>query len=218
MIDLFIGRDPKDLMELSSKYQLLYEMNMAVSIPEHAKSHELQNALRIVCDLIPPKYSYDLDKTLTARDIQTVINVLASNLDSSDLFNILLRRSNADIVTLSENYRQLAKEPLDKAIRKSDLLPEIVKKIAVHAVRTATDIVYRDAMLLYDVTRGNRQRARTSNIKLGIRVCRAFRFWQHWQRVKATYDRTTGKNLLDQLSRSLHPGQFRDLMVAMAMV
>ena len=45
---------------------------------------------------------------------------------------------------------------LDEVIRRNVRLDDMTKKIAVHAVRTATNITYRDVLLLRDAMGANK--------------------------------------------------------------
>jgi hypothetical protein len=106
-------------------------------------------------------------------------------------------------------YEIHAKEPLDKAIRKNTSLSEMARNIGVHAVRTATNMTYRDAMLLRDAS-GKKE-------KLAIRVTRMHFYKQHWRQIKAEYQGVSGKSFQNKMN-SISEGIFRNLMYTMASV
>jgi hypothetical protein len=114
------------------------------------------------------------------------------------------------------HYQMKTNQPLDKDIRKNPNITSMANKIAVHAVRTACNITYRDCMLIRDALGHNNIMGGVSKKKLAIRTCRMHKFKQHWLQIKGEYCGVTGKQFVDKMS-SLS-GVFGELLTAMAMV
>jgi hypothetical protein len=216
LIDIYIGRHPQDLRELADG---LNKIQKSIStICNNATSAELQTALGIVAELQRPDSSLPVDQALVHRDVQSLVSILSATFPrSSDVFNILLRRSDTHIQQMSVHYTIVTKEHLDKAIRTNACLTPMTNKIAVHAVRTACNITYRDAMLLKDAMGHNSLVGGTSKKKLAIRLCRMHKFKQHWMQIKAEYCGVTGKNFAEKMSKA-YSGVFGELLTEMASV
>jgi hypothetical protein len=216
LIDIFIGRNPHDLRELADG---LTKIKQSISrICNNAKSAELQTALSIVAELQRPDNSLPIDTALVHRDVEALVSTLnASFPRSSDIFNIVLRRSDAHIQQMSVHYGIVTKQPLDKAIRTNLSISPMTNKIAVHAVRTACNITYRDAMQLKDALGHNSFAGGISKKKLVIRLCRMHKFKQHFMQIKAEYCGVTGKNFAEKMSKA-YSGVFGELLTEMASV
>jgi hypothetical protein len=102
---------------------------------------------------------------------------------------------------------------LDEIIRKSSAFSNTARKVAIHAIRTATNLVDRDVKMLQEALGGEKLISRGSSELLGIRICRMHWYKQHWLRVKAGYEAKTKKELGNVVKSK--SGLFKDLMVAL---
>ena len=159
-----------------------------------------------------------MDTALVYRDVEALASLLSTSFPrASDVFNILLRRSDTHIQQMSVRYQVVAKQPLDKAVRTNASMTDMTKKVAVHAIRTACNMTYRDTMLLKDAMGHNSFAGGISKKKLAIRVCRMHYFKQHWMQIKGEYCGVTGKSFVEKMSK-VDSGVFRDLLTEMASV
>jgi hypothetical protein len=222
LIDIFVGRHPEDLRFLALKYQQqqqnsLSGKSIASAIYTLTSSAELQFALKVCSEVTRPDPSQAVDQALVYRDVNDIIKLLDTTFPShQELFNILLRRNDPHIQQIALFFQMNTNSQLDEAIRKNAILSKMTKKIAVHAVRTATNMTYRDVMLLRDAMGEDTILGGSKNEKLGIRVCRMHWFKQHWLQIKAEFLGLVGKQLMDKMNSK--EGMFRDLMICMAMV
>lgn len=212
LIDVFIGRHRTDLLHLCSKYQQLFQRNIS-SVTDMSESRVLREALEIVFEQNRPNEGLPVDGELVHRDITYIVSILEATFPSSDgLFNILLRRSNTHLLQLSLLYEIQTGRPLHIAICQNMMLNPIAKKIALQAVRTATNLTDRDAKLLLEALGS---RSLTNQRKLAIRVTRMHYYKQHWMQIKGECLGITGKDFKSQMNRR-YIGVFRELMSAMA--
>ena len=211
LIDVFVGRDPRDLAYLNLAYQqyhsrIMAGQTLASAVNGLTTSAELRSALMICTegsrDLRPV-----VDQSRVLLDVAKIKEIMGMTFPSHQpLFDILLRRSDPHIAQINVYYNLQAGMQLDEALRRNMCLSEMTRKIAVHAVRTATDLTYRDVMLLRD--------AKDMNEKLGIRVCRMHWHKQHWKQIKAVHVGHTGKEFSAKWKGK--KGLFGDLIVSMA--
>ena len=80
---------------------------------------------------------------------------------------------------------------MDEVIESSHL-PVVAKRILVHAIRTANNMVYRDAMLLLDAFEP------INYERLTVRVCRMHWYREHWRKVKLQFQQMTGTDLVNR--------------------
>jgi len=216
LIDIFIGRHPQDLIDLSFKYTQVHRRDFS-DISSMTSSAELKKALEIISERNRPDFTVLVDRTRVQKDVESIKSTLKMSFPRyEDLFEILLRRSDPHIHQISLMFALEQKQnPLDKAIRTNTSLSTMAKNICVHAVRTATHITYRDAMLLHDAMGSNTVFGSSNNKKLAIRVVRMHYFKQHFHQIKWEYHGVSGKHFTKQM-KQLKEGAFRDLMYAMS--
>lgn len=218
-----MGRHPEDLRYLSFKYkqQLANPVNgtsLESRIYGLTNNRELQKALKICSQNTRPDQSDPVDQALVYRDVEDIIKILRATFpESNNLYNILLRRSDTHIQQLALFYEMKEHMKLDEAIRKNAVLDKMTIKIAVHAVRTAINMTYRDAMLLRDSLGGDALFGTLKSVRLGIRVCRMHWHKQHWLQIKSEFLGMGGQQLVDKLN-SKCDGLLKELVVRMAMV
>lgn len=216
LIEIFIGRHPKDLIDLSVKYKQACNRDFS-SIASMTSSPELTKALEIISERNRPDSTVLVDQGRVRKDVESIKSTLKMSFPRyEDLFEILLRRSDMHIqqifIMFGVEHKQ---KPLDMAIRTNTSLSTMAKNICVHAVRTATHITYRDAMLLRDAMGTNTMLGGGNNKKLAIRVVRMHYFKQHFHQIKGEYHGVSGKHFTKQM-KQLKEGAFRDLMYAMS--
>lgn len=211
LIDIFVGRDPRDFAYLNLAYQhhhsrVMAGQTLASAVNGLTTSAELRSALMICTegsrDLRPV-----VDQSRVILDVAKIEEIMDMTFPRyQTLFDILLRRSDPHIAQINVYYKMRTGMDLDEALRRSLCLSEMTRKIAVHAVRTATDLTYRDVMLLRD--------AKNMNEKLGIRVCRMHWHKQHWKQIKAVHVGHGGKEFSAKWKGK--NSLFGDLIVSMA--
>jgi hypothetical protein len=220
MIDIFIGRHPADLRYLDAKFQQLHRSSLASRMIELGSSRHLQIALSIVSQFNRPEPIGMVNTAQVVQDVNDVHYVLTNSFaDADDLLRIFLRRSDPHIQQITVTYNAQTGKELDKVIRTHSWLHKDVKKIVVHAIRTATNMTYRDVMLLRDSLGNNSAFGIGSSEKLGIRVVRMHWYTQHWMQIKAGYNGLTGKDFIHEMEKKKgKESEFGELMVALSMV
>ena len=180
-------------------------------------SPELQCALNICCEADRPPQSEPVDIALVHRDVEDITRILEMQSPSArELFNILLRRSDQHLAQVAIFYRMKAEMDLDEGIRRTQKMSSMTRKIAAHAVRTATNLAHRDAMLLFKAMGSESILRRGRDEMLALRVCRMHWYRHHWRQVRQTYLRLKGRQLVEKMSDK--SGLLGDLMVAMTQV
>lgn len=179
---------------------------------------QLWNALKICLENSRTESSKPVDLALVYSDVNEIVKTLTSaSPDPNTLFNILLRRSDCHIRQIAIVYELKTHMKLDEAIRKSVTLDKMTIQIGVHAVRTAINMAYRDAMLLRNSLCGDDSFGSMKSCRLGIRVCRMHWYKQQWLQIKAEFQRCRTQQLVHQLSSESN-GMLRDFLVRMAKV
>lgn len=219
MIDILIGRNADDLHYLDIKFQRQSESHGRLSsiVGGLTSSPELLAAFTIATVHVRPPASQPVDPSLVVADVQEIGRLLSVNcpLQSlhDELFDILLRRNDHHLAQINLYFRMKEGKDLYKIIRKSSTISKVTRKVAVHAIRSAIDLVDRDVALLRLALEGDGPMSRGNNDVLGVRVCRMHWYRQHWLRVQEGFRAVMNKNLLDVLKSK--GGLFRDLMVAL---
>ena len=177
----------------------------------------LRCALNIATESTRPDGTHYVDQTLVHRDYEQIIEIMNAGFPSDTaLFNILLRRSNGHLLQLNAHYRVMRGKALDEDIRQCAAMSRMMRKIAVHAIRSATDPTYRDVMALKDAMGASSMVGKWSNERLAIRIVRLHWYKQHWMQVKAAYVGYNGKNLVDAVNGQR--GLLGHLLVTMCLV
>jgi hypothetical protein len=217
LIHIFVGREQSDLQDLNSRWQSQAGSNLTSAIRTWTSNKNLQHALNICTSNSRDSPSKPVDRALIHRDVNRIEDLLkrpfSSTPDggysrSSDLLRIILYHNNPAIQQLSLYFESATGCKLDEKIRKSTL-DDTTKKIAVHAVRTARDLTYRDLMSLKDV-----MGKPGKEVDLAIRICRGHWYGMHWKQVQAAAMGTVNLNIGEKLGE-MSKGIFRDLLMAM---
>jgi hypothetical protein len=180
-------------------------------------SSGLQRALSIVSEFNRPEPTQIIDHAQVLMDLQTVTFSLRNSFaEESDLLDVFLRRSDAHIQQLTATFAGKTGTKLDQVIRTHAWLNASIKKVVVHAIRTATDISYRDVMLIRDSLGMNSAFGVGNCKKLGIRVVRMHWYAQHWMQIKAMFKGLTGKELWREMEKRKNKEmEFGELMVVL---
>ena len=222
LIDILIGRSSDDIRYLLFKFQQQQQVQVSgrsiSSTLETVTSNKiLLSALNIATESTRPDNTHPIDQNLVHRDVDEIIKLMDATFAShTALFNILLRRSDLHLIQLNVLYRIKKDRALDEALRRNVSMDKMIRKIAVHAVRSATDPTYRDVMALRDAMGSEDLFGNGNEEKLAIRICRLHWYKQHWMQVKAGYMGHMGKQVLDKVNGQR--GLLRDLLVAMCLV
>jgi hypothetical protein len=187
--------------------------NLCTDINNGVHDEELRYALYVVLQQPRPELFLPTDPILVQQDVSDTTTYLKSS-DATPLFNILLRRSDPHILAIGMSYGMVK---LDRDIDNSNSLSNTAKKVLLHALRTAYNPAYRDAVLLHDSMGGSSAFGRSNDEKLGIRVCRMHWARDSWVRTRQEYGNITRKEFLMKMSRR-GSGTFTDLLVAMASI
>ena len=220
MIDVLIGRSPDDLRYLDFKFQHQSESHgrLSSSIGDITSSPELISALTIATVHARPPHSHPVDPSVVVEDVQEISRLLHVGCSAlrplhEQLFDILLRRNDHHIAQINLFFRMKEGNELDEIIRKSSAFSKTTRKVAIHAIRTATNLVDRDVKMLQEALGGEKLISRGNSELLGIRICRMHWYKQHWLRVKACYKAKTNNELGNVVKSK--SGLFKDLMVAL---
>ena len=191
---------------------------MSSSVGDITSSPELISALTIATVHARPPHSHPVDPSVVVEDVQEISRLLNVGCPlrplHEQLFDILLRRNDHHIAQINLFFRMKEGKELDEIIRKSSALSKTTKKVAIHAIRTATNLVDRDVKMLQEALGEEKLISRGNSEVLGIRICRMHWYKQHWLRVKACYKAKTNNELGNVLKSK--SGLFKDLMVALA--
>ena len=220
LIDLFVGRDLEDLRILDLYYRKRFAStkSLASVVNQLTSSEELRAALSVCTETSSTRGTQVVDQQLVLQDVAAIQEELTRTFPYYQvIFDILLRRHNTHIAQINLFYQMREGKNLDEAIRRNVCFSDIVKKITVHAVRTAIDLSYRDCMLLRDAMGANSHLGTQKDEKLGIRVCRMHWHKQHWTQIKALYVGHMGHEFIEKCKKGKQ-GMFRDLMVQMALI
>ena len=223
LFEIFVGRHPDDLGHLNDKYQqqtrnMISGASLASFVSSLTTNNELLYALKICSELSRPDPGLPVNQALVIRDVQDIIKILDMTFPTDQqLLGILLRRNDSHIEQVALYFLTQTRRELYQAICQSLFLKTMTRKIAVHAIMTAENITYRDAMLLRDVRSRNSLMGSANDELLGVRVCRFHWYTQHWRQVKAKYLGSKEREFVDTMN-STKNGLFRDLMVSMALV
>ena len=219
MIDVLIGRSPDDLRYLDLKFQHQSESHarLSSSVGDIASSPELISALTIATVHPRPPHSHPVDPSLVVEDVQEISRLLHVGCPlrplHEQLFDILLRRNDHHIAQINLFFRMKEGNELDEIIRKSSAFSKTTRKVAIRAIRTATNLVDRDVKMLQEALGGEKLISRGNSELLGIRICRMHWYKQHWLKVKAGYKAKTNNELGNVVKSK--SGLFKDLMVAL---
>lgn len=221
LIDIFVGRDPEDLRTLDLYYQqrhrnVMSGKSLASLVNTLTSSEELRYALMICTEGNKGREPRPVDQQRVLQDVEVIQKQINTTFPSHQIiFDILLRRHDSHIAQINLYYQMREGMNLDEALRRNVTLSQMTRNIAVHAVRTATDLTYRDCMLLRDAMGANKLMGNKNEEKLGIRVCRMHWHRQHWKQIKAVYMGHMGQEFIDKCKKG-KKGLFRDLVVSMA--
>ena len=221
LIDVFVGRDPEDLQNLNLYYQhrhrnVMSGKSLASIINQLTSSEELRYALMICTEGSKSREPRVVDQQRVLQDVEVIHKQMSLAFPSYQvIFDILLRRHDSHIAQINLYFSMRERMNLDEAVRRNVSLNQMTRNIAVHALRTATDLTYRDCMLLRDAMGANSFMGNTKDEKLGIRICRMHWHRQHWKQIKAVYMGHMGQKFIDKCKKG-KKGLFRDIVVSMA--
>jgi hypothetical protein len=208
-MDIFVGRDPYDMRMLIEAYERVHHRSIARDIEDMSSYDVLRLAIELVLIEGRPDRFQPVDNNLVHQDVQELMEIRRAGLPNvRALLRVLLLRNDEHLLRVATVYHGVRGVELDKDFRKCYLFGEMTRAIAVHAIRSAIDPIYRDAMLLRD--------SRNNKALLGVRMTRMHWYPQHWSRVKWRYEALEQESLIDRMNR--HSGIFRDLTVTMAQV
>src|SRR5215471_7799852 len=161
LIDVFVGRDPEDLRNLDLYYQhrhrnVMSGKSLASIVNQLTSSEELRYALMICTEGSKSREPRVVDQQRVLQDIEVIRKQMSLTFPSYQaIFDILLRRHDSHIAQINLYYSMHEGRNLDEAVRRNVSLNQMTRNIAVHALRTATDLTYRDCMLLRDAMGAN---------------------------------------------------------------
>ena len=217
-VELLIGIHPGDLDCLRHTFWNMYGYSLESAIlEEHLKDNfdcrpkretPLRFAIKTALAIRRPPPETPVDLGQVRSDVITIRRAFErGHLYYEMLLEILLRSSDSHIAQIASHYLTTVHVPLDIEIDAS-AHKDVTKAIAIQALRSATNVVYRDVMLLKDTG----HKISSDKVTLGIRVCR-MHWYAHWPEIKAEFKRAT-KRGLDQ--KRLEDGLFGELIASMA--
>src|SRR5579859_3244542 len=215
LCDIFISRDQEDLVYLSLQYQKLYHSDMWRDMLSLSSNQDLQLALSMVADHNRDDPRTPVFPAQVYEDVDTIRRMLNNSHATAKVFyDIFLCRNDTHLIQVANHFQNMTGKPLDEAVRRNSFLRKYIKKVCIHAIRSAVNPTYRDVNLIRDALGSNSNLGIGSPEKLAIRVCRMHWYAQHWLQVKAEYYGITGLSLKDRLTSSGDPA-FSQLMAAM---
>jgi hypothetical protein len=214
-MDIFIGREPHDLMLLDRTYRKLHGQGLASVVEDVSGSSRLRMALQIVTEgrqqEFPGPYNTP-NMELVFRDVDLLIEIYEAGLpDDAALLSIILRRSPRHLQQVARHYELKQGCDMAQHFEKNAMFHRDTRAIVVHALLSATNPAYRDSILLEEAIQ-----KRDRNL-LAVRMTRMHWYPEHWSLVKRSFQaQQGGGRLIDTVN--CYNGLFRDLMVTMAQV
>jgi hypothetical protein len=209
-VDIMIGIHPENMDFLRQSFWNLYGYSLEYAIFEgHLREQgPLRNAIVAALNIRRPLPETEVDMEQVRIDVNTVRVALGrASSRYEEILNIFLRSSDRHIWQMATYYLSTVHMPLDVAIE-SSTLKDITKVIAIQAIRSATDVVSRDVMLLKQASK----QATIDKLTLGIRVCR-MHWFSHWKQTLNEFKRSTGTGVAELRAED---GLFGELIAAMA--
>jgi len=203
---------------LAIRYKELFKSDLIKDLSLFSGSPELNYAVSIISERARPELMpmRNADRATVEQDLEQIKTTLKMAFPFyASILQIFLHRSDFHITQIAAQYKEKEKKDLDKVIAKNPLISKPTKKIILQALRTVTDMAYRDAMLLRDTMKTSNQE---NSLIFGIRVVRAHYFTEHWKHVKTEYERITRKLFIQGMIKWKGEAEFHDLMVALAHV
>ena len=208
LILMFVGRHHEDVRELDNLWSQRNGCSLGSAIRSLTTNKILQYALQICVNT--NRQDTPNDVSLILRDVNRLEEILNMSFisTSSGVLDMILHRNLNGVQQLALYFKTATGNKLDDAIRKSSL-DNMTKMIAVHAVRTAQDLTYRDIMNLKPViSKPGREE------DLAIRLVRAHWYGVHWEQTQACWMGLNQQHFKDKVMK-LPKGLFRDLILAM---
>jgi len=212
LIDIFVGRTPRDLMLLDQQYQKLHPgSGLATAVEDVSDSNALSIALRVITESVRFDPLQPVNLHLVQRDIEELIRIRESGIpDPAHLFAILFRRTEEHLHQIIARWPIYRRREMDRDFREAYGFSEKTRAITVHFLRSLRDPLYRDCMLLKDAFK------KRDPTLLAVRITRIHWYPEYWVKVKAAYMGYCGESLIGRLNG--FKGMFRDLVVTMAQV
>ena len=211
--DLLVGRHPADLRFLDQRLRLR-GTSLAAIVPTLTSNPAHLSALRICAEMTRPDSTVPVDQHLVGQDLENIITLLKlTPVPVQRLFDMVLRRSDLHLAQLNLCYRLKMGKELDEDIRLNmGITDGMARKVLVHAIRTASNMVYRDVMCLRDAFGS----FSGSNERLAIRITRLH--WQrnYWRHVQGQFMGIVQKRLIEKVNGK--SGLLRDVLAAMCEV
>ena len=213
MIEIFIARDPYDLQALAVTYEKIHLRPLIADIEDLTSSDVLKLAIYMVLREQRDSPLEPINQMQVQLDVIELQKIRTAGLpDPQALFSILLLRSESHLHQVACHYASRTGVELDQHFRTSYMFTEMTRNVAVHAIRSVRNPIYRDTMLLQNCIKKNKKGL------LGVRMVRTCRSNpEHWVQVKAMYQGIAHGHLIDRMN-SFNSDLFRDLMVTMAQV
>ena len=217
LIHLFIGRDQTDVRYLNQLWKNQTGSTLTASIASFTSSKNLKYALQICTANHRDEPTKPVNEALVHRDVSRLQDLLQMTFTSTarggysvstGVLDLILHRDSPTIQRMALYFETATGYKLDEKIRKSTL-DDMTKKIAVHAVRTATDPTYRDLMSIKDVISKPGK-----EMDLAIRMCRAHWYDAHWRQIQAAAVGILGWEIREKVGK-MPKGLFKDLLMAM---
>ena len=206
-VDILIGVDPKELQYLREWFLSSYGYTLETALSNHSMPQQLRYAVEFVLANPRPPPHMPTNFEAVRNDTQRLGLALGrASPRHQDLLDILLAAPNSHIAAMAKLYLDRYNMRLDVAME-SSAFSAVTKGIAIHALRSAINIVHRDVLLLKQA--GNRS---AENLNLGIRICR-MRWRSHWKEIKAEFEKETGSRVQQLRTEE---GLFGELITAMA--
>ena len=159
-----------------------------------------------------PDSTVPLDMHTIERDLEYIIALVnLKPMRAQRMFDIVLRRNDLHPKQLNIRYHLRMGKDLDEYIRlNTDVTDAVAGKVIVHAIRSATNPVYRDVMCVRDAFRCFAD----SDEKLAIRMTRLHWHRPHWSQVKGEFMAIVQKPLIEKINGKR--GLLRDVLAAMS--
>jgi len=135
--------------------------------------------------------------SLVSKDVKTLRSELARRRGSGNhkvLLDIFLRRSDGHIAAMCTLFESIEHKSMDTAVDDAWIFGSAKRRIIIHAIRTASNMVRRDVQLIKSDL--DLHVLYSPDKIFGIRICRMQKYPQHWYLVLNEFEKFTGQDFI----------------------
>lgn len=129
----------------------------------------------------------------------------------SNILHLFLTHTDKHIAAMAFLFRRLSPEhrDIETTILEAANLSDTAKKIVVHAIRTATNIVNRDVKSLADAMKAH---PNNDLMKIGVLLARIQWYPKHWKLVREAFEAQVGVDFMTKMKGIVREDTFLELI------